>query len=46
MTRNPEIIMWKLHHATLEIIYKDMGNVKRHIDNLKETMKKKEWCAT
>ena len=39
LTRNPEMTMWKFHRATFEIIYKDMGNAKRLIDHIKETMK-------
>ena len=39
MTRNPEVIMWKLHRATMEVIYKDMGFVKGHIDKLKEMLR-------
>ena len=38
MTRHSEVIMWKLHRATLEVIYKEMGYAKGHIDNLKELL--------
>ena len=34
-----EVIMWKLHRATLEVIYKDMGWVKGHIDKLKDVLR-------
>ena len=36
---NAEVIMWKLHRATLEVIYKDMGWVKGNIDNLKDMLR-------
>ena len=39
LTTNPEVIMWKLHRATLEVIYKDMGWVKGHIDKLKDLLR-------
>ena len=38
-TRNSEVIMWKLHRATLEVIYKDMGHVKGHVDKLKDLLR-------
>ena len=39
LATNPEVIMWKLHRATLEVIYKDLGHAKRHIDKLKEMLR-------
>ena len=39
LTTNPEVIMWKLHRATLEVIYKDKGWVKGHIDKLKDLLR-------
>ena len=39
LTKKPEVIMGKLHRATLEVIYKDMGWVKGHIDNLKDMLR-------
>ena len=39
LTRNSEVIMWKLHRATLEVIYKEMGCVKGNIGKFKELLR-------